>query len=141
MFIHGHPAMNEIIFLNRARQKQLIYDGPLLCGLPTLYDHLPFPYVYGNHELFFYDVCGVGMFFFYRALLSFFPFTKYCFLFSQQGTIPAYCERTAKVSVFDLKSTPKRKKITYLRAIFEDFSGFPKNWVACPSKSVGSPVV
>lgn len=41
--------------LNGAHQKQSVYDGLLLCGMPILYDRLRSACVYENHELTYGD--------------------------------------------------------------------------------------
>jgi hypothetical protein len=88
------------IFLNRVRQKQLVYDVLSLCGLLIPCGHLHPAYACEIHELIFCDVYGVDRFFFYLALFNIFPFTNIVNVrFYQPGTIPAACERTAKVGV------------------------------------------
>ena len=88
------------IFLNRVRQKQSVYDALLPCGWIILYGHLHPAYACGIRVQISCGVYGVGMFFFFLAFFYDFPFTKIVKVCScQPGTIPAACERTAKVGV------------------------------------------
>jgi hypothetical protein len=86
--------------LNRVRQKLSVYDVLSPCGWPILYGRLHPAYACENHEQISCGGCGADTFFFYLALLIVFPFTNVVSCSVQPGTIPASCERTAKVGVF-----------------------------------------
>lgn len=61
----GHSEC--IIFLNRARQKQIVYDDPLPYGWPKPCGHWQLTCAHEIHVQIFYGVCGAGMFFFFLA--------------------------------------------------------------------------
>ena len=93
----------DLIFYHRVRWKQSDCDVLFSCGLLIPCGHLLFAYAGGIREQISCGVCGVDTFFFYLALFKFFPFTNklpFLFCYTHQGTIPAVCERTAKVGDF-----------------------------------------
>jgi hypothetical protein len=96
------------ISYRRVRWKLSVYDVLSFCGWPIPYGHWRFAYAGEIREQIFYDVCAVDTFFFYLALFKFFSFYKLNFrihfCYTQQGTIPVVCERTAKVGeIFDFR--------------------------------------
>ena len=108
---------SHFISLNRARQKQSSLWRPLaLAAGQYLTCHWHPAYVYKTHVQISCGGCGAGMFFSFQALFKFFGFYKIGWIhFIQQGTIPAACERTAKVGI----SAGIMKKI----------GNFQRNWM------------